>query len=105
MGGKTSSIGGRISDDLRRRLTAITERYGPVDTRLLEDALTALADFVEAEGRYVRPVRMVAGDAFEGGVNEAGHDPQMERMRRALRAAMDERDNELRARGRPVGGR
>jgi hypothetical protein len=56
---KTGRIAGRISGDLRMRLDRITERFGAIDATMLEDSLTALADFVERLGRYERPMRMV----------------------------------------------
>ena len=55
---KSGFIGGKIHPELRKRLNAITRRYGPGDTVLLEDALSALAAMVERERRYLRPMRM-----------------------------------------------
>ena len=56
---KTGAINGRIPAELRTRLDAIGERYGVSDAVMLADALTALADFVEAAKKYERPMRMV----------------------------------------------
>lgn len=55
---KGGAINGRISTELRGRLTRITERWGPNDTTMLEDALSALADYVDRHGSYERPMRM-----------------------------------------------
>lgn len=57
---KSGAINGRISGGLRARLDAISERHGVGDATMLEDALTALADFVEKSGRYERPMNMVS---------------------------------------------
>lgn len=55
---KTSAINARISDDLRGRLSEISRRYGPNDSTMVEDALSALADCVERAGKYLRPMKM-----------------------------------------------
>ncbi len=56
---KSATIGSRLSPLLRHRLNEITRRYGPVDATMLQDALSALADYVEAAGKYARPIKMV----------------------------------------------
>lgn len=55
---KTGTINGRLSAGLRQRLDAISRRHGTSDAVMLEDALGALADMVEREKRYLRPMRM-----------------------------------------------
>ena len=64
---KAGFIGGRINGPLRIRLTRINERFGPSDTVMLEDALSALANYVERHGKYERPMRM---DLDRGGLVE-----------------------------------
>jgi hypothetical protein len=59
MGGKTAKINQRISPGLRARLNAIHGRHGTNDGGATEDALSAWADYVEASGGYVRPVKMI----------------------------------------------
>lgn len=56
---KAARIGSRIDPKLRTRLDEISRRYGPNDSTMLEDALTALADYVEKNNSYRRPVMMV----------------------------------------------
>lgn len=56
---KTATINGRIGPVLRARLDDIIERHGVTDTQMLEDALHALADYVEARKTYLRPMAMV----------------------------------------------
>lgn len=62
-GKKSATIGARISDDLRRRLDDISVRYRVSDAAMLEDALTALADYVESRGKYEWPMSMVYDEA------------------------------------------
>lgn len=63
---KSAKIGGRLPPELRTRLNAIEQHYGPSDTTMLSDALTALADYVEQNGAYRRPMRMIFGGVAEG---------------------------------------
>lgn len=56
---KDGRIGGRLPAGLRERLDAIVKTYGPMDSTMLEDALTALADYVERNKAYRRPMRMI----------------------------------------------
>jgi hypothetical protein len=75
---KEGFIGGRIGDQLRARLSEITRRHGPSDTTMLEDALNALADYVEIKGSYVRPMKMVfdeEADAYERQLVAEGKEP------------------------------
>ena len=60
---KTGTINGRISGELRARLDAIYARHAVGDSEMLQDALTALADYVESMGRYLRPVVMNYDDS------------------------------------------
>lgn len=62
MGGKTGHISARISEPLRARITAINDVYGTNDAGLLEDAMSALADYVERRGGYKRPICVVHAD-------------------------------------------
>lgn len=59
MGGKIGHISARLSQELRTRITAINNAYGTSDAGLLEDALSALADYVEGRGGYKRPIKIV----------------------------------------------
>ena len=56
---KSGAIGSRLDPALRSRLDKIAERYGISDATMLQDALTALADYVAEAQRYVRPMKMV----------------------------------------------
>jgi hypothetical protein len=56
---KGGYIGGRIGEKLRSRLDEIERKHGPKDTTMLEDALSALADYVEKTGAYRRPMMMI----------------------------------------------
>jgi hypothetical protein len=56
---KSGRITARISPMLRARLDSISENYGPNDATIAEDALSALCDYVEAAGKYQRPMKMV----------------------------------------------
>lgn len=56
---KEGYIGGRIGEPLRARLDEIARRFGPADTTMLEDALSALCDYVEANSAYRRPMKIV----------------------------------------------
>lgn len=57
---KTGTINGRISAQLRARLDAIYTKHAVSDSEMLQDALNALANYVEKAGGYHRPMRMVA---------------------------------------------
>lgn len=91
---KTGRISARISGKLRARIDAINEKHGTSDVRLAEDALTALADYVELQGRYERPVRMVrasAGARADYGINEEREDPLMRRLHELVGAETERR--------------
>jgi hypothetical protein len=79
---KSGRISVRLTGKLRERLNNITAAWGPNDVTMAEDALTALCDYVEAAGKYQRPMKMVyAGknlptsraemDAMSGQLNES----------------------------------
>lgn len=75
---KGGYIGGRIGDQLRARLDEISRQYGPADTRMLEDALSALADYVEINRAYKRPIKMVFdsdADTYERQLVAEGKEP------------------------------
>lgn len=75
---KEDYIGGRISESLRLRLNEITRKHGPGDTTMLDDALCALADYVELEGSYRRPMMMTfdeEADAFQRQQVAEGKEP------------------------------
>ena len=55
---KSGTIAARIGADLQKRLEAVSHRHGVSNTMMVEDALSALADLVEREHRYIRPMRM-----------------------------------------------
>ncbi|MBC7367550.1 MAG: hypothetical protein H7343_12215 [Undibacterium sp.] len=59
---KSNSIGSRLTPELRARLDEINRRYGTADATMAVDALTALADYVEREQRYVRPMVMLRAE-------------------------------------------
>lgn len=61
---KTGAINGRISGTLRKRLDAIFDKHRVTDAQMLEDALTALADHVEAAGKYEWPMKMVSAKDY-----------------------------------------
>ena len=70
---KSATIGGRLPAELRKRLDDIEKNYGVTDTTMLADALTALADYVEQQGAYRRPMQMIlAGEVLP----LAGEGPQ-----------------------------
>jgi hypothetical protein len=56
---KGGTVNARIGTDLRRRLDEISRRWGPTDSTMVQDALSALADYVETSGKYQRPMKMV----------------------------------------------
>ena len=55
---KTAAVNTRVEPRLKERLDHITERFGVSITTQVEDALSALADYVERIGKYERPMRM-----------------------------------------------
>ena len=56
---KSATIGSRLDPALRLRLDKIANRFGTSDAAMLNDALTALADYVAEARRYARPMKMV----------------------------------------------
>ena len=56
---KSATIGSRLDPALRGRLDKIADRYGTTDAVMLDDALSALADYVATVRRYARPMKMV----------------------------------------------
>jgi hypothetical protein len=87
---KSAAINGRISGRLRQRLDRISERYGPNDARMLEDALSALCDYVEAARKYESPMRMISADDTFSGVNEGPDDPVLRELLELKRMMADE---------------
>jgi predicted transcriptional regulator len=67
---RTGSISARVAPALKSRLEKISDYFGVPPTRMIEDALEALADYVEREGRYRRPMRMEPAEIVAG-VEEA----------------------------------
>lgn len=61
---KTAQLGGRITQDLRDRMDTIYDKYGVTASQLMQDALEALCDFVEAEGKYDRRFRVVRAETL-----------------------------------------
>lgn len=59
MNGKKWSVSARIDDDLHRRFSMVSARFGVSDTQMITDALEALCDYVVAAGKYERPMKMV----------------------------------------------
>lgn len=53
---KTAVLNVRIAPSLRARVDAVERKHGVTMAAQLEDAITALCDAVEREGRYVRPL-------------------------------------------------
>lgn len=56
---KNGAINGRLSGELRDRLDAIYTNHGVADSKMLVDALTALADYVERERGYHLPIKII----------------------------------------------
>lgn len=112
---KNGFIGGRIGEILRGRLNKIAADYGVNDTRMLDDALSALANYVEASGRYRRPMAMVydADAAAEWARVAEEHAPYFtaaeqevlaQRETKQLEAAMKKLSQELKRRGKKAAG-
>ncbi|HEX2101464.1 MAG TPA: hypothetical protein VHF69_12410 [Candidatus Synoicihabitans sp.] len=74
-GKKSATIGGRIDGELRERLDRITRRFAVTDAAMLDDALTALADYVESRGRYERPMAMIFDEERSSLLAAAAEDP------------------------------
>lgn len=58
---KDGIINARVPIELRQRLDEISARYGVTLSRMTEDSLLAVADWVEQHGRYERPFRLEVG--------------------------------------------
>jgi hypothetical protein len=84
---KTSAINARISDDLRGRLSEISRRYGPNDSTMVEDALSALADCVERSGKYLRPMKMMLDEDADSFARSLAAEDQSVRGHPAPQAA------------------
>lgn len=86
---KSGRITGRIPGNLRARLDKIAQAHGVTDAKMVEDALEALADYVEFSGGYHRPMKMVAFSSPERatvyGVNESDNS-LLSRMQAVLAA-------------------
>ena len=56
---KSASINGRITPELRRRLTAIHEKHLTSDSSILTYTLEAFCDYVEGSGKVEVPLKMI----------------------------------------------
>lgn len=81
-GKKTATIGSRINPLLRERLDRIAQRYRVTDAAMLDDALTALADYVESRGKYEWPMAMVYDEERAAEIAAAAEDPPAPPFRR-----------------------
>lgn len=62
---KKAYISARISPELRFRLDLINAKNKTDDSDLVRDAMTAVADYVEKQGCYRSPIRVVFDEAGE----------------------------------------